>query len=187
VNTQAVKNILESACLTGGLPFSGEKLVGYPQSFVNLIYRLIRELNIKCMLEWGPGFSTMVELMASKDLLLYSYEDKEKWTTEYKKEFESKFPELAPRLNFTLETDMDKYVKTTFSDEFFDMILVDGVERQRCLDRAYDLLKPGGILLLHDAHQGKASMTRDMIFIGTHTFNGQGEWTNVWLKRKGKD
>jgi len=184
---QNIKSIFDSSCKTEGLPFGADKLVGYPQSFAHLIYNLISDLDIKCMLEWGPGFSTLVELKASKDLLLYSYEEKEKWTTDYRKEFEDKFPELATRLNFVLETDMDKYVKTTFSDEFFDMILVDGVERQRCLDRAYDLLKPGGILLLHDAHQGKASMTKDMIFIGTHKVNGTGEWTNVWVKREGKN
>jgi predicted O-methyltransferase YrrM len=35
----------------------------------------------------------------------------------------------------------------------YDLILVDGLARRACLQRGYELLAPGGVMLLHDAHQ----------------------------------
>jgi predicted O-methyltransferase YrrM len=37
--------------------------------------------------------------------------------------------------------------------ELFDFILVDGRARSLCLRAGYELLKPGGVMLLHDAHR----------------------------------
>lgn len=35
----------------------------------------------------------------------------------------------------------------------YDLILVDGLARRACLKRGYELLAPGGVMLLHDAQQ----------------------------------
>jgi hypothetical protein len=49
---------------------------------------------------------------------------------------------------------LDDYVKyPTMLDRRYDVILVDGRNRRRCLLKAVDLLKPGGFVLLHDAHR----------------------------------
>lgn len=40
-----------------------------------------------------------------------------------------------------------------FSDEYFDLIIVDGRDRIKCLESAIRILKPGGVLILDDAQR----------------------------------
>lgn len=37
------------------------------------------------------------------------------------------------------------------SNRKFDFILIDGLDREKCLENARNILKPGGVILLHDA------------------------------------
>ncbi|MBW2420383.1 MAG: class I SAM-dependent methyltransferase, partial [Deltaproteobacteria bacterium] len=54
------------------------------------------------------------------------------------------------------ELPMDDYVEFPATlGRRFDFILVDGRKRKRCLEQAQQLLKPGGIVILHDANRGK--------------------------------
>ena len=52
------------------------------------------------------------------------------------------------------QIDMDDYVDYPRRlGRQFDLILVDGRKRRRCLIEASHLMKPGGVTLLHDAHR----------------------------------
>ncbi len=46
-----------------------------------------------------------------------------------------------------------KYIHAADADGPFDVILVDGYARGSCLARARELLKPGGVVFLHDAQR----------------------------------
>lgn len=49
-------------------------------------------------------------------------------------------------------TDLDHYIGTAINlGRKFDFILIDGEKREECLDASFGLLKPGGVILLHDA------------------------------------
>lgn len=54
----------------------------------------------------------------------------------------------------------------------FDFILIDGLDREKCLDNAKKIINPGGVILLHDA--GRAEY-RDMIdrYGGDIIFQGE--------------
>lgn len=53
-----------------------------------------------------------------------------------------------------LGIDMNDYVDLPARlDRRYDLILVDGRKRRRCLFEASKLLKPGGVVFLHDAHR----------------------------------
>jgi len=50
-----------------------------------------------------------------------------------------------------LETDIDKYVRTPFTPESFDIAFVDGTQRVDCFMRAMDLVQPKGFIVAHDS------------------------------------
>lgn len=44
-------------------------------------------------------------------------------------------------------------VVDTFSEESFDVVLIDGRERMRCLKRSLRVLRPSGLLVLDDSNR----------------------------------
>lgn len=46
----------------------------------------------------------------------------------------------------------------------FDVILVDGVARGACMERAREILAPGGVLFLHDAHRPWYDIGKSLFF-----------------------
>ncbi|MCW9054551.1 MAG: class I SAM-dependent methyltransferase [Candidatus Pacebacteria bacterium] len=116
------------------------------------------------VLEWGSGGSTVyfTRFLHSKDI---SYT----WTSiEYNKLWYDKISEavsndedVALKLfdvgNTELKqpyTQMDEYVAYPRTlGKKYDVILVDGRKRHRCLLEASKLLRPGGTAILHDARR----------------------------------
>lgn len=116
------------------------------------------------VLEWGSGGSTIyfTEFLKNKEI---SYS----WTSiEYNKIWYERISDLAKEdKNIKLvlfdvgntelkqrEIPMNEYVAypSTLGKKY-DVILVDGRKRRRCLLEAVTLLKPGGVALLHDARR----------------------------------
>lgn len=103
------------------------------------------------VLEWGCGGSTYYYTQfLERHGIPYS------WTSiEHKAEWADMITQaLAAKTNVKIftKTDWDEYVgfPATLGRQF-DLILVDGRQRQRCLQQAHMLVKTRGVVLLHDA------------------------------------
>ncbi|MDX9911771.1 MAG: class I SAM-dependent methyltransferase [Phycisphaerales bacterium] len=130
------------------------------------------------MLEWGSGGSTLwFGERLPRGAKMVSVEHHAQWADEVRdwvahlENVELRFrPSNGPeRANATIEEEdargLEEYVRATRGeDEKFDVILVDGVARCVCMERARELLAPGGTIFLHDAQrdwydEGKAKWT----------------------------
>jgi predicted O-methyltransferase YrrM len=60
---------------------------------------------------------------------------------------------------------LEEYVATidSYSEEPFDVIVVDGRERVACVERAMHRLKPGGLLILDDSARPKYARARSLM------------------------
>lgn len=103
--------------------------------------------------EWGSGHSTV--FFAARVALIVSVEHNSKWARD-----------TAGRLNtHSLEADLNfvplildgwrEYVAIIggYSDEFFDLIFIDGKARFSCLRHAIPKVKPGGYIMLDDTER----------------------------------
>lgn len=103
------------------------------------------------VLEWGCGGSTYYYTQfLERHGIPYS------WTSiEHKAEWAGMITQaLAGNINVEIftQTDWDEYVGFPATlEKRFDLILVDGRQRKRCLERARALVKAQGAVLLHDA------------------------------------
>lgn len=115
------------------LPFMAEKEYFYIQA-------LIKEMNYKTALEWGAGSST----------LWFPRQSDIKWTAiehnpvyvDYLK------PKISNNVDLRLVEDGYEYVNV---DGKYDFILIDGLYRDECLEKAFKILNPGGRIILHDS------------------------------------
>ncbi len=116
------------------------------------------------VLEWGCGGSTVYfpRFLASRGIP-YRW-----WSVEYDRDW---YRAVAERVKddgnvkvalfavvgedpWSRACRMDEYVSFPATlGETFDVILVDGRKRRRCLLEAKSLLAPGGVVLLHDAQR----------------------------------
>jgi len=115
------------------------------------------------ILEWGSGGSTVhftrVLDKLRADYSWFSIEHNTKWCSRVMSELAKKNCNLS-RIrveHVLLEPDPEVYVTAPLSDVEkkgpFDIILVDGRYRRRCLLQAAKLLAPEGMALLHDAER----------------------------------
>lgn len=114
------------------------------------------------VLEWGAGGSTVYfpALMEKKgvDYSWLSVEHNAKWFARMEKALRNNKKVKLKLFKVNRKTatpqDYDDYVSyPAFLQRSFDFILVDGRQRARCLMLAASLLKPGGIVFLHDAER----------------------------------
>jgi hypothetical protein len=121
------------------------------------------------ILEWGSGGSTVYFTRFLKNSNIkykwLSIEHHKGWHKRISKllkyDDNVKFLLFPESLNDPRSINFDQYVtaprlqgkKIGFSK--FDFILIDGRARARCLVEARFLIKPGGIILLHDAEREK--------------------------------
>jgi predicted O-methyltransferase YrrM len=129
---------------------------GKPMMFdadIAMIDKLIEERKPEVCLEWGAGNST-VYFPKKHDCI-------KKWVSiEHNGHY---FASLKDRINpetttirlfDDCEVTFDNYINQVKADgPIYDFILVDGadISRGRCLGVAFELIKPNGIILLHDA------------------------------------
>lgn len=111
------------------------------------------------VLEWGSGGSTIA--IAKQVNALYSIEHDEKWYKDVKETIQGQAPHInyylvarnieeAPGHDGTLQ-DYFNYVNyPSRFGQIFDVIFIDGRARVECAKLAVKLLKPGGVILIHD-------------------------------------
>ena len=116
-------------------------------SFKSTLLSIMDHIKPRNILEYGPGIST--KIMDSYGFVesIDSVEHDEAWYEKYRNNF-------TPRVFMILEQDLEKY-PTVISHigRYYDLIFIDGRERERCLDYAPKILKPNGIILLHDSER----------------------------------
>lgn len=135
-----------------------------PEEILRVEQALLHHGSHVDVLEWGVGGSTVyfTQLLRKQGI---SYT----WTgIEYNREWYARIIELLkndPHVHLVLfdvgntankqrDVPMDEYVAYPATlGKKFDVIVVDGRKRRRCLLEAAKLLKPGGVVLLHDARR----------------------------------
>lgn len=112
---------------------------------IKIIDDLIEKRKPKLCLEWGSGASTTYfPKHNSIDLWLAIEHDGNVLDLLYQK-----FPKNVQTIWITNPQDYADCMQR--SHQKFDLILIDGLEREKCLENALEILAPGGIALLHDA------------------------------------
>jgi SAM-dependent methyltransferase len=118
-------------------------------------------------LEWGAGRSTL--WLARLGLAVVSIEARDDWVTEAKARVGA--AGLAGLVRFVAVerppagtlADACAAAAASFGAEAFDLVLVDGHFKAACLRRAGAALKPGGLLVLDDAHAADVAAMADLL------------------------
>jgi hypothetical protein len=120
------------------------------------------------MFEWGAGGST--HWFREQGIDLTSLEHDEKWAHRVGVPFVriGHIPVATPGEELCDLPDLQNPYLLAFAEQQFDVILVDGVLRNKCLQMAKRMLKPGGTVFLHDFQrdwyeEGKKGFTWEVL------------------------
>lgn len=123
-----------------GFPMMSEEEVEY-------IDNLLATYRPKKVLEWGSGNSTV--WFSNK------HPEIEQWIAiEHKKDYDELLTDKLDKNRAKIEMkspNLETYVNGIALDQRFDLILVDGLFRDECLERAFEIINENGIILLHDS------------------------------------
>jgi hypothetical protein len=139
------------------------------------VLAIVHSVGPRCFLEWGAGGSTRLLLERCSHIERYvAIEHDESWGLKVRARV------TDPRLDLRLvppdkplalasptpdqeiewhaqgerdETIFANYVRAAGNEAIYDAILVDGRARRFCIRRGFELLKPGGVLFVHDAQR----------------------------------
>jgi predicted O-methyltransferase YrrM len=115
--------------------------------FRQILTEYLRMLRPLRLLEWGPGLSTELMLEHAPEASIISVEHDEAWLARAKERFGS-------RVQFIHESCTNRhsrYAAVAYDHGRLDMAFVDGRRRVECCLIALQCLRPGGLVLLHDA------------------------------------
>lgn len=112
---------------------------------VEALRKVLTDLRPRRVLEWGGGGSTLYWPQAFPALEWVTVEHDPTWATSLRRE-------LPPNVRL-LHRGFPEYWR--LDEGMFDLIIVDGRERVRCLDYARDYLNLGGAVILHDASRSR--------------------------------
>ena len=129
-----------------------------------IVENILKGLKPKKCLEWGSGYSTlMFPKLLDRDSQWISVEHDFDWAKKIKsinKRSNVNIFYVAPNnLSWSdlykdgAVSDLKDYIEFPCQFMPFDFILIDGRARKDCLIKALDLLKKGGIAVLHDAER----------------------------------
>lgn len=116
------------------------------------------DLKGKDILEFGSGYSTLwfVDKLAN----ITSFETNELWYRMVKTELTANFSDDEHNLLWQLIL-VSEYKKLSDFESIFDIIIIDGVDRDNCLKTYIDLLRPGGILIIDNWMQPSVWMPNE--------------------------
>lgn len=130
---------------------------------IDLFTELLQSVKPKRVLEYGCGFSTLYyPQFLRQDATWTSIEHDFGWAENIK----SKLSDDKVTL-IEVAADADEWYKEGTLKEFpsyvnkpkelgkFDLILIDGMAREACIDLAKELLNPKGIIVVHDSNRTK--------------------------------
>ena len=115
-------------------------------SFDHTLKEVLKIMNPRTILEYGPGTSTKIFMEYSSVELIDSIEHNSAWYGKYKNEMNDK-------VKVYLQPNMQLYPETTTRLDKYDIVFVDGRERDKCLYVSRIRLNDGGVVMLHDAER----------------------------------
>lgn len=124
---------------------------------INFIADLCHKNKQLKILEFGSGGSTI--WFAQRTNYLVSIEHNPKWYNLVTQALENLNldnlnPKLKPEITRKLLNPPAYYqICAEFPDNYFDLILIDAIERVNCAVQAVRILKPGGILMLDNCER----------------------------------
>ena len=135
------------------------------------------------ILEFGSGGSTAWLSKLTKNLV--SIEHDKGWYQKVK-QYLSNEPGCYPVDLKLLAKPYDR-VCNEFPDEFFDLIIVDGRDRVKCLTSSVRILKKGGIMMMDDAqrerYQEAHSLLKDWPFTRTVSPARETHWWKKFVRK----
>lgn len=115
-------------------------------SFKDALYKVLEALKPKTVFEYGPGTSTSIMAIYPSIEIIDSVEHNEAWLNKWKWE-------MPENVLLLYQPNMEVYPETQGRLEKYDLIFVDGREREKCLYVAKHRLNKGGVVILHDAER----------------------------------
>lgn len=115
-------------------------------SFKTALYKALDALKPKTVFEYGPGTSTSIMAVYPSVELIDSVEHNLAWYNKYKWE-------MPENVKIVYQPNMELYPETPGRIEKYDLIFVDGREREKCLYVSKARLNEGGVVILHDAER----------------------------------
>jgi hypothetical protein len=115
-------------------------------SFKDALYKVLVALNPKTVFEYGPGTSTSIMAIFPSVELIDSVEHNLTWYNKYKWE-------MPENVSIVYQPILELYPETPGRAEKYDLVFVDGREREKCLYVAKARLNEGGVVILHDAER----------------------------------
>lgn len=115
-------------------------------SFKVALYKILETFNPKNVFEYGPGTSTSIMAIYPSVEVIDSVEHNQAWFNKWRWE-------MPENVKLIYQPNMELYPETPGRLEKYDLIFVDGREREKCLYVAKARLKEGGIVILHDAER----------------------------------
>ena len=172
---------------------------------IQIVDEILRNLQPEKSLEWGAGYSTIYfPKFLKKNAKWFSVEHDGNWMKKIAKMNRNANVEIfhvqPDRFPWTDDhrdgssCDLKGYIEFPSRFGRFDFILIDGRARKGCIAKACDLLKDGGVVILHDAnreyyHEAFGSYEHQVLFadyrallmkVMKNSFGG-----GVWIGGKG--
>lgn len=146
-----INNIKSQKKTTKNQPLSIRKTPLLTPEATDFLENFLKQKTDANVLEFGSGGSTVWMSKLTKKLI--SIEHHTEWYRRVKNNIQQDATCNPVDLRF-LSRPYDK-VCNEFPQEFFDLIIVDGRDRVKCIEASIRVLKPGGILMLDDAQREK--------------------------------
>lgn len=119
-------------------------------SEIKTINDIITQNKYKNCLEWGSGNSTIY--FPKTNTCIKNWMSIEHCQNHY-----SLIKSMVPaNVELIFEKEEKKYINKP-KNKKFDFILVDGINRDECMDLAFDLLEKNGSIILHDSARKESS------------------------------
>lgn len=115
-------------------------------SFKDALYKVLHAINPKTVFEYGPGTSTSIMALYPSVECIDSVEHNLAWYNKYKWE-------MPENVNIIFQPNLELYPETPGRFDKYDIIFVDGREREKCLYVAKHRLNENGVVILHDAER----------------------------------
>lgn len=115
-------------------------------SFAPTLYKVLDAIKPKNVFEYGPGTSTKIIALYPSVTLVDTVEHDKAWYEKYRWE-------MPDNVCMTLQPNMELYPESRGRYDAYDMIFVDGREREKCLYVSRSRLNQGGVVMLHDAER----------------------------------
>ncbi|MGB3514478.1 MAG: sulfotransferase, partial [Microcoleaceae cyanobacterium] len=133
------------------------------------------------VLEFGSGGSTIWISKLTKNLI--SIEHDTNWYQKVKNQLQQ--DETCNSVDLRLLPKPYYTVSEQFPDEFFDLIIVDGRDRVKCVEASIRILKHGGILMLDDAQRKKYKPAHNLLNDGNFqkTISTSGPRHTYWWQK----